>query len=66
MKKLTALALAVVAAVGLSACSQNAQDQTAQAGNAIAADVSATTSNAGDRIEAGTDHAAGSSSFLER
>ena len=51
MQKLTALVVALATAAGLSACSQNAQDQTAQAGNAVAADVSATTTNAGDRID---------------
>ena len=45
MKLRSSLPLAIAAAIALSACSQNARDQSAQAGNAIAADVSATTDN---------------------
>jgi hypothetical protein len=58
MKKLITLVVTLATATGLAAYSPNARDQTAQAGNAVAADVNATTSNAGDRVEASTDHAA--------
>jgi hypothetical protein len=58
MKKFLIPALALTA--GLAACSNNAQDQTAQAANAIAADASATTENAVDDVSAASDRALGS------
>ena len=57
MKTLMILAVTLSASIGLTACSQQAQEQSAQAGNAIAADVRATTSNAADRIDASTSNA---------
>lgn len=58
MKKIITFVVTLTTTTSLAACSQNAQDQTAQAGNAVAEDMSATASNAGDRIDASTDHAA--------
>jgi hypothetical protein len=49
--------LPVIAAAALAACSPNTADETAQAGNAIAADASATTANAVDDVDAATDRA---------
>lgn len=59
MKRIATTALIATAAM-LAACSQNAQDQTAQAGNAVGADISATTSNAVSDVDAATDSALGS------
>ena len=42
MIKKFALPLALVAAMGVAACSEKAQDESAEAGNAIAADTAAT------------------------
>ena len=55
MTKFLIPALALTA--GLAACSNNAQDQTAQAANAIAADASGTTANAVDDVSAASDRA---------
>ena len=41
-----------VAAIALSACSPNTRNETAEAGNAIAADAAATTENAVNDVEA--------------
>ncbi|GAA0667742.1 hypothetical protein GCM10009102_17280 [Sphingomonas insulae] len=59
MKRLLFLA-AVPLALGAAACSQNAQNETAEAGNAIAADTEATTRNAVSDVDAATDQAFGS------
>jgi len=56
MKK-TLLPLAAIAALGLAACSQNTQNETAQAADAIAADANATMSEAAGDVEAATDGA---------
>ncbi|WP_137899119.1 hypothetical protein [Sphingomonas sp. 2SG] len=58
MKRL--LILAAPLAVGLAACSQNAQNETADAANAIAADTEATTRNAVSDVDVATDRAFGS------
>ena len=58
MKKF-ALSIAAVAALGLAACTQNAQNETAEAGNAIAADANATMGEAIDDIDTATDNALG-------
>jgi len=58
--KFLAIATGLTAAVALAACSPNAQDQSAEAANAIGADVSATTGNAVDDVDAATDEALGS------
>ena len=50
MKRL--LILAAPVAIGLAACSPNAQNETAEAGNAIAADTAATTRNAVSDVDA--------------
>ena len=49
--------LAAAATLGLAACSPAARDETAEAGNAIAADASATTANAVSDVDAATDRA---------
>ncbi|MBW4331308.1 hypothetical protein KY084_10535 [Stakelama sp. CBK3Z-3] len=53
------LPFAVVAALGVAGCSEKAQDESAEAGNAIAADVDATTSEAVNDIDAASDQAFG-------
>lgn len=59
MKRIaTTFVLATAAA--LAACSPSAQNETAEAGNAIGADVSATTENAINDVDAATDDALGS------
>ncbi len=60
MKKAFILATTAAAALGLAACSENAQDQTAQAANAVASDVETTTGEAVDDLDAATDSALGS------
>lgn len=62
MKKLIVPAplLALGAALALAACSQNAQNESAEAGNALAADTEATTANAVTDVDAATDNALGS------
>ncbi|VXC89580.1 hypothetical protein [Sphingomonas sp. 8AM] len=57
MKRLFTTGLIAATALGLAACSQHAQNQTAEAGNAIAADTTATTSNAVNDVDAATDRA---------
>lgn len=54
------LPLAAVAALGVAACSDNAQNETAEAGEAIGADVNATMGEAAQDVEAATDSALGS------
>lgn len=51
------LPLAAIAALGLAACSDNAKNETAEAGNAIAADANATMGEAASDVEAATDGA---------
>lgn len=60
MKKAFMLTAAAAAALGLAACSDNAQDETAEAANAIATDVSTTTGEAVDDLDAATGSALGS------
>ena len=60
MKRFVMAGLAVVAATGIAACSQNAQNESAEAGNAMAADTEATTDNAVNDVDAATDQALGS------
>lgn len=55
MRKLLIATLAV-SALGMAACSENAQQETAEAGNAIAQDAE----NAGDAIATGAENAADS------
>ena len=62
MKKAILLPVAALAAFGLSACSQKAQNETAEAADSIAADVNATTSEAVQDVEAATDKALGAAS----
>ncbi len=59
MIKKFALPLALVAAMGVAACSEKAQDESAEAGNAIAADTAATTSEAVNDVDAASDEAFG-------
>ncbi|MBN3537373.1 hypothetical protein JYA61_11450 [Sphingomonas pseudosanguinis] len=54
MKKALILALTGAAALSLTACSENAQQQTEQAADAIGSDVKATTQNAADDVQAAT------------
>jgi phage-related minor tail protein len=62
MKRLLILAAPplLLATVGLAACSQNTQNETAEAANSIAADTEATTRNAVRDVDAATDQAFGS------
>jgi len=60
MKKAFILATTAAAALGLAACSDNAQQESAEAANAIAADTEATMGEAADDLEAATDSALGS------
>ena len=57
MKK-TLLPLVAVAALGLAACSQNAQNETAEAADAVAADANATMGEAADDVRAAFDSGA--------
>lgn len=52
-----ALFAAGAAALVLAACSPNTRNETAEAGNALAADTGATTRNAVDDVDAATDRA---------
>lgn len=52
MKTLTILPLAILAALGLAACSPKAQNETAEAANAIAGDANATAAKAIDDTDA--------------
>ena len=58
MKK-ALLPLAAFAMLGLAACSDKAQNETAEAAEAIGADANATMSEAADDVEAATDGALG-------
>ena len=60
MKFFVTAGMALVAAAGLSACSQKAQNESAEAANAIGADASATTENAVGDVDTATDQALGS------
>ncbi len=51
------LPLAALAALGLAACSEKAQNETAEAANTIAADANATMGEAAADVEAATDGA---------
>ena len=53
------LPLAAVAALGLTACSDKAQNEAAEAANAIGADVNATMGEAVQDVETATDSALG-------
>ncbi|WP_448500975.1 hypothetical protein [Sphingomonas sp.] len=57
MKKSTLLPLALVAAFGLAACSENAQNETSEAADAVAADMNSTMSEAAADVDAATDSA---------
>lgn len=57
MKRLFTTGLIAATALGLAACSERAQNESAEAGNAIAADTAATTSNAVNDVDAATDRA---------
>ena len=59
MIKKFALPLGLVAALGVAACSEKAQDESAEAANAIAADADATTDKAVNDIDAASDEAFG-------
>ena len=56
MKRLFTTGLIAATALGLAACSERAQNETAEAGNAIAADTAATTSNAAGDVDAAVHH----------
>ena len=56
MKKIL-LPLAAVATLGLAACSDNAQNETAEAAEAVGADVNATMGEAAADVEAATEGA---------
>ena len=57
MKKLTALALVSAAALGLAACSQNAQNETSEAANAIGTDISNTAEAGANSVDNALDAA---------
>ncbi len=59
MKRIATVAL-IATAAALAACSPSAQNETAEAGNAIGSDISATTENAINDVDAATDSALGS------
>lgn len=59
MKRITTTILLATAAA-LAACSPTAQNESAEAANAIGSDVRATTSNAINDVDAATDQALGS------
>ncbi|MBX3592892.1 hypothetical protein [Sphingomonas sp.] len=54
------LPLAAVAALGLAACSEKAQNETAEAAEAVGADANATMTEAANDVESATDRALGS------
>ncbi|MCC2979899.1 MULTISPECIES: hypothetical protein [unclassified Sphingomonas] len=58
--KFFAIAAGLATAAALGACSPKAQNETAEAANAVGSDVSATTENAVDDVDAATDEALGS------
>lgn len=53
------LPLALVASLGLAACSERAQNETAEAADTVAADVNATMGDAMNDVQAATDAAFG-------
>ena len=57
MKKAIFASLALAAGLALAACSEKAQDETAEAANAVATDVETTTEEAVNDIDAATDDA---------
>ena len=57
MKKTIALVTVLTVAMGLAACSPKAQNETAEAGNAVLSDVNATAAGAVDTVDAATDNA---------
>jgi len=59
MKKLLAVVVIVVGTVGIAACSPTAQNETVEAGQAIAADANATMNEAISDVDAATDKALG-------
>ncbi|OQW80070.1 MAG: hypothetical protein BVN32_01755 [Proteobacteria bacterium ST_bin14] len=59
MKKLTNVTIMAAAAIGLAACSPNAQNESAEAAEAITADANATMSEAINDTDAAADQAFG-------
>ncbi len=59
MKKLTNVTIMAAAALGLAACSPNAQNESAEAAEAITADANATMSEAINDTDAAADQAFG-------
>ncbi|OYY89982.1 MAG: hypothetical protein B7Y45_09685 [Sphingomonas sp. 28-66-16] len=59
MKKVALLSLAGVAGLSLAACSPTAKNETAEAGEAIAADANASISEAVNDVDAASDRAFG-------
>ncbi|MBR0553385.1 hypothetical protein [Stakelama marina] len=59
MKKAILVSMTAAAALGLAACSDHAQNESAEAANAMAADTSATMSNAVGDLDAASDQAFG-------
>ncbi|HEY0624395.1 hypothetical protein [Sphingomonas sp.] len=57
--KRVALSFAAVAALGLAACSEKAQNETAEAANAIGADANATMGEAVQDVQSATESALG-------
>lgn len=59
MKRIATTAFAVIAVLGMTACSPKAQNETAEAADAIAADANATMSEAVNDTDAASDQAFG-------
>ncbi len=59
MKRTTTIALMAMAVIGLAACSPKAQNETAEAADAISADANATMTEAVNDTEAASDKAFG-------
>lgn len=59
MKKLTKVTIMAAAAIGLAACSPNAQNESAEAAEAITADANATMAEAINDTDAAADQAFG-------
>lgn len=59
MKNLTSVTIMAAAAIGLAACSPNAQNESAEAAEAITADANATMSEAINDTDAAADQAFG-------
>jgi ABC-type glycerol-3-phosphate transport system substrate-binding protein len=57
MKKSIVVSMMLAASLGVAACSETAQDESAEAANAVATDVETTTEEAVDSIDAATDNA---------